>query len=62
MKHYWTVTIPYYHRFTVVAVSPEEALDLAHSESGVIVGYDDNDATVELADEVFGAPVPEVSQ
>ena len=54
--HHYTVTIPYYHRFTVVASSEEEALEKAHSEEGVIVGYEDDLAVVEIADEVFGAP------
>jgi hypothetical protein len=58
-KHYWTVTIPYYHKFTVVAETEEEAISLAHDQEGVIVGYDDNDAEVELADGVFGEPVEE---
>lgn len=56
MKHYWTVTIPYYHKFTVVAETEEEAIAQAHDAEGVIVGYDDNDAWVELADDVFGYP------
>lgn len=56
MKHYWTVTIPYYHKFTVVAKTKEEAISLAHDQEGVITGYDDNAAEVELADEVFGTP------
>ena len=57
-KHYWTVTIPYYHKFTVVAETEEEAIPLAHDQEGVIVGYDDANAAVELADEVFGGPLP----
>ena len=57
--HYYTVTIPYYHRFTVVASSEEEALEKAHSEEGTIIGYEDDLAVVEIADEVFGAPEEE---
>ena len=41
-RHHYTVTIPYYHRFTVVASSEEEALEKAHSEGdGTIMGYED---------------------
>ncbi len=62
MKHYWTVTIPYYHKFTVVAKTREEAISMAHDEEGVIVGYNDNDALVELADDVFENLPEELAQ
>ena len=47
----YSVIIPYYHRFYVTAANEEEAIDKAHSESGDIVGYDDNDAWVEEVDD-----------
>ena len=49
-KHYYYVTIPYYHRFLVVAVDEEDALEVAHLEgNGTIIRYDDDAALVELA-------------
>ena len=59
-RHHYTVTIPYYHRFTVVASSEEEALEVAHGEGeGTILGYEDEMAVVTLADDVFGLPEEE---
>mgnify|MGYP001594611496 FL=1 len=61
MNHHWSVTIPYFHRFTVVAEDAHQALIEAHNQTGVIVGYEDDDAVVELADDVFGIPDIETS-
>lgn len=55
-KHHYQVTIPYYHRFIVVAESEEEAIEAAHSETGTIMGYEDELAVVEMVDELFGPP------
>jgi hypothetical protein len=44
----YTVSIPYYHVFTVTATSKKEALQLAHeSEDGNIENYDDSKAEIE---------------
>ena len=61
MNHHWSVTIPYYHRFTVVAENESQALAEAHNQEGIIVGYDDDLALVELADDVFGIPDAETA-
>ena len=55
-KHHYLVTIPYYHRFLVVAESEAEAIEAAHDNSGTIMGYDDSLAVVEMADELYGEP------
>ena len=46
MPNYY-VRIPYWHRFTVEADSPEQAIQKAHDQEGVIEGYDDDLAEVE---------------
>ncbi len=43
----WVVTIPYFHKFTVEAETEAAAIEQAHNETGVIVGYDDDQAEVE---------------
>ena len=55
-KHHYVVTIPYYHQFTVVAESPEEAIEGAHSEEGRIREYDDSLAEVVMVDDILGTP------
>ena len=53
-KHRYVVTIPYYHRFTVTAENEQEALEVAHSEgNGVITGYDDDQADIEMVGDVY---------
>ena len=57
MSHHYVVTIPYYHRFVVVADDEKHAVEVAHSEGeGTIVDYDDDKAVVQLADDIYGNP------